>query len=163
MRRLGHSTMRVRGGVGSRRGRRGRAAGLTMLETMIALLVAAAGFGAIMTALSQSKRAEASATRAERELALAKNLLEQAFVGALPQTLVTRPSAGVERWTGVTDGIAWQVETHATVMKGFDLRKRDPALAALAIPSEGDAGGPVFTADLLRVHVGRVTLSAARW
>lgn len=163
MRRRGHSAWLVRWGVASRRGRRGRAAGLTMLETMIALLLAAAGFGAIMTALSQSKRAEASATRAERELALARNLLEQAFVGALPQTLRTRPSTGVERWTGVTDGIPWRVETHATVMKGFDLRKRDPALAALAAPSEGEAGGPLFTADLLQVDVGRVTLSAARW
>lgn len=161
MRRLSHGARLLRRGPVRRA--RGGARGLTMLETMIALLVASAGFAAILVALTQAKRAESATARAERELALARNLLEEAIVGALPQALRTTPESGLERWIGETDGLPWRVEARATLMRGADLRKRDPALAFLGSDPDQESGGPVFTADLLRVDVGRVSLSAARW
>ncbi len=146
---------------GARRGR--RPAAFTLLEVLVAMLVAAAGFGALMTALSQSKRAQSSAGRAEHELAIARTLLEQAFVGALPVTGHSRVSTGVERWTGVTDGVPWTVETVATTMRGRDLRKRGDAQPTPLVTGEEASPEPLIPTDLLRVEVGRVKLSATRW
>ncbi len=143
-------------------GARPRARGLTLLEVLVAMLVAAAGFGALMTALSQSKRAQAGAGRAERELALARTLLEQGFVRALPEQGRSQVSSGVERWVGVTDGLPWTVETVATTMHARDLRTRGATQPEPLTPG-GASPDPLVPTEILRVEVGRVKLSATRW
>jgi Tfp pilus assembly protein PilV len=127
---------------------------MTLLEVMIALLIAAAGFGALMSALAQAKRSETRAASAERELALARALLEEACVGALPVAEKKPAGSGVERWTGVTNGMPWVAEIHAGAMRGFD---------ATAPEGRGDEQGPLLVMDEVRVEVGRVSLSTVRW
>lgn len=135
--------------------------GLTMLEVMVALLIATAGFGALLSGLTGARRSEMRASDAAAELALARSLLEEAFVGALPPEARTSPSVGVERWTGKAGGHGWTVEVRSTLMRGADLAKPEAGRGGVGL--DGEPTDPMIPVELVRVEVGRVTLSSTRW
>ena len=136
-----------------------RRRGLTMLEVIVALLIASAGFGMVMTALSQAKRAQGRSASADRELAVARTLIEEAYLNALPIEQATSPSTGVRRWSGVEGGVPWIVEVRSGVVQGI-VPERSRDLVGL---SSADASPPLVQMDMVVVEAGRVRLSTVRW
>lgn len=131
-----------------------------MLEVVVALLIASAGFGVVMTTLVQAKRAGARSAAADRELAVARTLIEEAFVNALPADQSRAEGPGVRVWSGTTDGVPWTVTLRSVVAPGMEI-ERHAELGQAPPPTQ--ALPRLVQLDLVTAQAGRVTLTTSRW
>ena len=142
--------------------RRVRRPGFTLFEVLVALLIAAAGFGAILSGLAGAQRARERATEARRELEVAQALIEQAFLGVLPEdAYVGRLDGSSDTWKGVRDGVDWTVRIAAGATRGMNTMASGEQLGGRA---SADAG-PGALLEMRTVHVtaGRVDLTTVQW
>lgn len=133
--------------------------GLTLIEVIVAMLIASAGFGLIMTSLAQARRSAGRVAAVDRELALARTLIEESFVNALRPEDATRPAAGVRRWAGATNGIPWTVEVRSGVTQGITIERPSDQVGVTA----GEQPTGLMPMDILTVEAGRVRLSTVTW
>ena len=128
----------------------------TLLEAMVALLIATAGFAGVFMALVQSQRAQTRTAQAEVELVLARQLIEEACLGLLPpeQGALTE-ERGVQRWTGVRNGVPWVVTVRAVATRPAH---DEPTTQARTRESEAYVLMEVVTAE-----VGAVSLRTVKW
>ncbi|MBL0921332.1 MAG: type II secretion system protein [Phycisphaerales bacterium] len=142
------------------RARRVRARrGFTLLEVLVALLIAAAGFGAVLAGLAGAQRASRRAEEGRRELEVARALVEEAFLGVLPaDAFVGRaPEGGADEWQGQRAGVDWTVRVGVSATRGMNTAQEAPAL--------GSRGGEDTLLEMRVIHVraGRVELSTVQW
>ncbi len=145
---------RARAGTG-----RGRRRALTLLEVMVAMAIASAGFAAVAGGLVQAQRARLRSTQAEAELALARALTEEAYLGLMPEEQADRTDPGVRRWTGLREGLAWEVKISLQAVKGLQAARAGEA----AGPAPGGLNTPMLAMDVIETSVGRVELMTVRW
>lgn len=123
------------------------------------MLIASAGFGLIMTSLAQAKRSAGRVAAVDRELALARTLIEESFVNALKPEDASRPAAGVQRWAGASNGVPWTVEVRSGVAQGLTIERPADQVGVTA----GEQPSGLMPMDILTVEVGRVRLSTIKW
>lgn len=123
------------------------------------MAIASAGFAAVAGGLVQAQRARMRATQAEAELALARTLVEEAYLGLLPETQAERPEQGVRRWAGERAGLAWEVRIALQGVKGLQAARAGEAAGV----EPGALSTPLLAMDVIDVKVGRVALTTVRW
>lgn len=135
--------------------------GFTLLEALLALLIASAGFAAVLTALASAQKAQRAADDAQRALLLARTVLEEAFVGALPAENAVRDESGLTRWEGVRDGLQWSVVSRFSATRGMNLEGFAGAQeAVVGRPADAPALLPM---ERITARVGSVELTTVRW
>lgn len=148
----------------SARSRRNQGA-FTLLEVLVALLIAAAGFGGVLTALAGAQRAQRNADEASVELSVARQVLEEAWLGVLPaESYLGRREDGADEWRGVRDGLSWTVTSVLTATGAMNAEPRE-YLAARGGRALGQRPGEsiALPMEIVRCRVGRVELSTVRW
>ncbi len=125
----------------------------------MSLAIASAGFGAVATGLVQSQRARARATEAEAELALARSLVEEAYLGLMPEQEADRSEPGVRRWKGERGGLAWEVTIALQAVQGLQAARVGEAAGVEA----GALSTPMLAMDVINAKAGRVELTTVRW
>lgn len=125
---------------------------------MVALLIAAAGFGGVFMALVQSQKATVRAAQADRELTLARQLVEEAGLGLLPyELMVISGERGTERWAGERDGLTWVV-TVRSVATPPTHDGREPG-----DPPRSEDDAYYILMEIVKAEVGAVTLRTVKW
>jgi type II secretory pathway pseudopilin PulG len=135
--------------------------GVGLLETLVALTLAVAGLSVALAAISQSVRAQRVIERSRAETTLARSLVEEAFLGLLPQEEKADSTGSADIWRGVSpEGIEWEVQVRSTLMGSFN---------AQAIDTEGGLGqfrgmapGQVAI-ELVVVRAGNTEVRTTRW
>lgn len=151
-----------RAALGTRRRR--AAGGFTLLEVLVALLIAAAGFGAVLAGLAGAQRAGLRADEARRELEVARGLVEEAFLGVLPvDAYVGRePEGSADAWKGERNGVAWTVRVIATATGGMNTSVPGERLGGRASREERQPD-MLLEMRVIEVRAGRVELSTVQW
>lgn len=147
-----------------RAARRVSARAFTLLEALIAILIAAAGFAGIFTALAQSQKVQIQSQRADADLALARTLIEDACLGLLPLELrVVAGDGGVDRWQGVSDGRVWTVTMRSLPVRPGEVDAQSARAAERRRPTDDAEGGAFILMDIVTCEVGGVTLTTVKW
>ncbi len=142
--------------------RRAARRGFTLFEVLVALLIAAAGFGAILSGLAGAQRARERAAEARRELEVAQALVEQAFLGVLPEdAYVGRLDGAADTWKGVRDGVEWTVRIAASATRGMNTGNPNERLGGRASVDAGP--GALLEMRTVQVTAGRVDLTTVQW
>jgi type II secretory pathway pseudopilin PulG len=145
----------------TRRVRTRWARGVSLLETLVALSIAVAGLAVALTAVAQSARASEAVERSRREVALAKALVEEAFLGLMSEEQKAESTASADIWRGVDErGLAWEVTITSSLMGAFNARA-DGAEAGLG-QIQGVAPGQMVV-EMITVRVGSTELRTTRW
>ena len=134
---------------------------VTLLEVLVALVIAVAGLSVAIGSIAQSQRASAVTERAARELALARTIIAEAFLGVLPEELIAESRGASTVWRGAgPDGLAWEAEILVTLNAGFNARaaQRDEGLGQV-----GGFGAGQMPVEMITVRVGGVELRTTRW
>lgn len=144
--------------------RRRAARGFTLLEVLVALLIAAAGFGAVLAGLAGAQRASVRADEARRELEVARGLVEEAFLGVLPvDSYVGRePEGAADSWKGERNGVEWTVRVTATATGAMNSADRAERLGARA-SADQQQPDVLLEMRVIEVRAGRVELSTVQW
>src|SRR5690606_33599350 len=101
----------------TRRVRTRWARGVSLLEALVALSIAVAGLAVALTAVAQSARASEAVERSRREVALAKALVEEAFLGLMSEEQKAESTASADIWRGVDErGLGWEVTITSSLM-----------------------------------------------
>ena len=141
--------------------RRARRAGVSLLEVLVSLVIAVAGLSVAIAAIAQSERSAMVIERTHRELALARTVIEEAFLGVLPEELIVDSSGAVTRWRGRTaDGLEWEAVVVATISDGFNARTPAGDAGLGEVAGFGTGQMPL---ELVTVRVGSVELRTSRW
>ncbi len=134
---------------------------VSLLETLVALTLAVAGLSVALAAISQSIRASAVIERAKVETALARSLIEEAFL-RLPQDEDRAESTDTaDYWRGVSpEGIPWEIQIRSTLIGAFNARSAgsDYGLGQ----ARGVAPGQMAV-DMIIVRAGNTELRTTRW
>ena len=146
------------------RGRRRAPRGFTLLEVLVALLIAAAGFGAVLAGLAGAQRAGMRADDARRELEVARTLVEEAFLGVLPADAYVgrKPESAADEWKGQRNGVDWTVRVVASATRGMNTSIPGERLGGRAA-AEQDQPDMLLEMRVIEVRAGRVELSTVQW
>lgn len=126
---------------------------------MVAMAIASAGFAAVAGGLVQAQRARLRSGQADAELALARALVEEAYLGLLPEDQAARPESGVRVWTGERGGMTWEARISLQAVRGLQAARAGEAAGMEA----GALNTPMLAMDVIGVKVGRVELTTVRW
>jgi type II secretory pathway pseudopilin PulG len=136
--------------------------GFTLFEVLVALLIAAAGFGAILSGLAGAQRASERAGEARRELRVAQSLIELAYLGDLPPDAYVGGADGeADTWKGEREGVAWSVTISASATRGMNTASPDERLGGR--PRLAGEPEPLLEMRVVRVRAGRVELTTVQW
>lgn len=140
---------------------RARRAGVSLLEVLVSLVIAVAGLSVAIAAIAQSERSATVIERTNRELELARTVIEEAFLGVLPEEAIVESSASTTLWRGrAADGLEWEALLIATVSSGFNARQADGRGGLGEVAGIGPGQMPI---ELITVRVGSVELRTTRW
>lgn len=135
--------------------------GVTLLEVLVAMVIAVAGLSVAIGAIAQSQRSSLIVERTSEELALARTVIEEAFLGTLPDDAISESAGSSTTWSGTTaSGLAWEAEVRTTVTSGFNVGaiNADAGLGQVGSMSAGQM--PI---ELITVRVGSIELRTTRW
>lgn len=145
-------------------GRRRARRGFTLLEVLVALLIAAGGFGAVLAGLAGAQRAGQRADEARRELEVARALVEEAFLGVLPkEAFVGRAEQGGDEWKGERSGVDWTVRVIASATRGMNTVDGDQPLGGRVSGIVEQSSEILLEMRVIQVRAGRVDISTVQW
>lgn len=145
-------------------GRRRARRGFTLLEVLVALLIAAGGFGAVLAGLAGAQRAGQRADEARRELEVARALVEEAFLGVLPQdSYIGRAEKGGDEWKGERSGVEWTVRVLSTATRGMNTVGSNEPLGGRVSGVVDPSAEILLEMRLIQVRAGRVDISTVQW
>lgn len=134
--------------------------GVSLLETLVALTLAVAGLAVSLAAISQSVRAQRTIDRSREEVAQARALVEEAFLGVLPWDEIDDSTDSADIWRGQTEsGIDWEVRVTASSIGSFNARAD---LGEGLGEVQGVASGQMAV-QMITVRVGNTVLRTTRW
>lgn len=135
--------------------------GVSLLETLVALTLAVAGLSLSIAAISQSVRAQRTIDRSRAEVALARALVEEAFLGALKEDDRADSTDSADIWRGSEpNGLEWEVRISSSLTGSFNARSAnaDSGLGQV----QGVASGQMAV-EMVFVRVGNTELRTSRW
>lgn len=134
---------------------------VSLLETLVALTLAVAGLSVALAAITQSIRASQVIERSKAETALARSLVEEAFLRLPQENERAESTETADFWRGVSpEGIPWEIEVRSTLIGAFNARSvnSDYGLGQ----ARGVAVGQMAV-DMIIVRAGNTEVRTTRW
>jgi hypothetical protein len=114
-----------------------------------------------LAAITQSMRASQVIERAKAETALARALIEEAFLRLPAEEDRAESTESADFWRGVSpEGIAWEIEVRSTLIGAFNARTSDSDFGLGQ--ARGVAPGQMAV-DMITVRAGSTELRTTRW